>query len=145
MNHQVMITVDGYTWVATATTHHNGKEREVSAIACIDVPLRVLGALSDHLIDVHDVLELVRNYLNDTATVKQEATCGPIEITWYPLNGEALRNDLTGRTFEVKLVDKRGGVHLFDIGAANSWEALDVCGATLDGGPRSSVVVPMSY
>lgn len=145
MNHQIMITVDGYSWVATATTHHNGKQREVTAVSCVDVPTRVLGALDEHVISVHDVLELVRHYLNDTGSLIREATCGAIEITWYPLNAVALRDDLTGKTYSVKLIDCHGNTHMYETGAGSSWDAMDICKDVLQLPVRSSVVQPLGY
>lgn len=145
MNHSIMITVDGYSWTATAHVHHNGKQRTVDALSCQDVPLQVHAVLADHLIDSHDVLELVRNYLNDTATVKREATCEPIEVSWYPLAATALREDLTGKTYHVKLTDTDGGVHHYDCGAASSVSAITACAEALGKGMRSSVVQPLGY
>lgn len=145
MNHQIMITVDGYSWIAIATTHHNGKAREVSAISCVDVPLQVMAALDEHVINVHDVLELVRTYLNDTTVVRREATCGAIEITWYPLNAVALREDITGNTYSVKLVANDGAIVNYEVGAASSWGAMDICKDALQKPVRSSVVIPLGF
>lgn len=145
MNHNILITVDGYSWTAIATTHHNGKQREVSAVSCADVPLQVLGTLADHIIDVHDVMELVRNYLNDTGAVIRSASCGPVSIQWQPLNPEALRDDLTGNTYQVKLTDQTGKQHEFNIGACSSWSAMDTCKEQLKLPVWSSVVVPLGY
>jgi hypothetical protein len=145
MNHSLVITVDGYSWVTIATTHHNGKIREVSAIACIDVPTRVLGALDDHVLSPHDVLEVVRQYLNDTAAAQHGTTCGPIEISWHPLDAAALRADLTGKTYRVKLTDCTGVRHTFETGAANQSAAFAACADLVQQPIRSSVVQPLGY
>lgn len=145
MKHLIMVTVDGYSWIATALTHHNGKQRQVSRVSCEDIPTHVLGTLADHLIDANDVLEVVRNYLNDTATAVTETQCGPIAITWSPLDRIALRDDLTGNTYHVKLTDQTGQAHEYDVGAATSWHAFDMCKAALQLPIRSSIVQPMGY
>lgn len=145
MNHNIMITVDGYSWAAYATTHHTGTQREVTAVSCADVPLQVLGVLADHIIDVHDVLELVRNYLNDTGAVIRSATCGPVSIEWRPLDAAALREDLTGNTYAVKLTDQTGKTHEYEVGACSSWSAMDQCKEQLRLPVWSSVVVPLGY
>lgn len=145
MNHNILITVDGFAWTAIATTHHTGRQREVTAVSCADVPLHVMATLSDHIIDIHDVLELVRNYLNDTGAVIRSATCGPILIEWQPLNPEALRDDLTGQTYEVKLTDQTGKQYEFTTGAANSWNAMDICKGWLMLPVWSSFVRPLGY
>lgn len=145
MNHNILITVDGYRWTAIATTHHTGKQREVTAVSCADVPLHVMATLSDHIIDIHDVLELVRNYLNDTGAVIRSATCGPVSIEWRPLDAEALREDLTGNTYAVKLTDQTGKTHEYEVGACSSWSAMDQCKEQLRLPVWSSVVVPLGY
>lgn len=145
MNHNILITVDGYSWTAIATTHYNRTTREVTAVSCVDVPLQVMASLDEHLINVHDVLELVRHYLNDTGTVIRSATCGPISIQWQPLDPVALREDLTGRTYQVKLTDQTGKQHEFELGAVSSWSAMDQCKAQLQLPVWSSVVVPLGY
>ena len=145
MNHNIMITVDGYSWVAVATTHHTSKQREVSSVACADVPTTVLGALDEHVINIHDVLELVRVHLNDTAINRRTLNIGPIKISWYPLDSDALRADITGRTFAVKITDSNGQAHVFEVGASNSWCALDLCMPSVPGPVRSSIVQPITF
>lgn len=145
MNHLVMVTVDGYSWVTTATTQHTGKQREVIGVSCEDVPTTVLGTLSDHLIDINDVLEVVRNYLNDTGVAQSDTVCGPILISWRPLDRVTLRDDITGNTYHVKLTDLSGAVHHYDVGAATSWHAMDICKAVLQAPVRSSVVHPLGF
>lgn len=145
MIHAIMITIDGYSWTAYATTHHNRVAREIAAISCTDVPMVVMATLSDHIIDVHDVLELMRNYLNDTGAVIRSATCGPVGIEWRPLDAEALREDLTGKTYQVKLTDQTGKTHEYEVGACSSWSAMDQCKEQLRLPVWSSVVVPLGY
>jgi len=145
MNHSIMITVDGYSWVAVATTHHTGKAREVSAISCADVPLQAMAALDEHVVSIHDVLEVVRTYLNDSAAALYETKCGSIEISWRPLDADQLREDLTGLTFHVKIVDRDGKQHAFNTGASSSLQAWNTCSALVPEPHWSTVVRPLGY
>lgn len=143
MNHSILVTVNGYSWTATATTERTRSGREVTAVSCTDVPLIVMAAIEDQAVSIHDVLEIIRYHLNDTANKKRDSFCGPVVFEWLPLNPEYLRADILGRTFEVRLTDCHGRTHEYTTGAGSNWEAMDIATAALGLPVRSSVVIPL--
>lgn len=143
MKHAIMITIDGQSFTGYATVSHATTGRVVEQVTCEAPPLVVLGTLEEHLIDVHDVLYVISEYLNNTARRKHSFECGPIEVSFSPVDPERFREDLTGRTYMVKLVDCHSNVHMFDVGTGNSWVAMDYAKEALSLPVRSSVVQPL--
>lgn len=143
MKHSIMITVNGFSFQAIAEVSHITNGRIVESVTCDTPPVQVLGELSESLADINDVCYLVQHWLNDTGRRKFSFELGPIEVSFSPIDPERFRQDLTGKTFMVKLLDNHRNTHLYDIGAESNFEAMDVCKETLDRPIWSSVVQPL--
>ena len=128
MRHNILFTVDGYSFLALAFVEHVPNEgRIVTTIAAAHVPQHVMGALTETALTIHDVFEVARYHLNDTAVAVHEQKCGAVEFAWYPLDRDALRMDLTGTPYAVELTDATGQYHCFELGAHSQWDAVDKC------------------
>lgn len=144
MIHNLLVTVEGHTFPAICTTMRNRDYvREVSSVAAPNVSMHVMGTLDEASIDVHDILEVIRHYLNDTATRVTAANCGTILFSWSVQDHDALRADLTGRSYHVKLTSKCGQRFECETGASNSWHALDIAKVVFNRLVWSSVVTPL--
>lgn len=144
MIHNLYITVEGHTFPAICTTARNRDYvREVTSVAAPWIPPEVIRTLDESAVSVHDVLEVVRHYLNDTATLECSASCGSIRFEWEVMDRDALRSDLTGRSYHVKLTGKGGLRFECETGAANSWEAMDKATAAFGRKVWASVVTPL--
>src|SRR6056297_2042177 len=143
MKHAIMITINGQSFTGYADISHTSAGRIVEQVTCSEPPLVVLGTLEDHLTAIHDVLYVIGEYLGNTARRKHSFEVGPIEISFSPLDHDRFREDLTGQTYMVKLVDCHSNVHLFDVGTGNSWVAMDYAKEALSVPVRSSVVQPV--
>lgn len=143
MKHAIMITVDGFSFTGHAAISHTASGRVVEQVTCEAPPMQVLGTLEEHLVDIHDVLYIMSEYLNNTARRKHSFECGPIEVSFSPVDPERFREDLTGTTYMVKLIDTHSNVHMFDVGTGNSWVAMDYAKEALAMPVRSSVVQPV--
>lgn len=144
MIHNLLVTVEGHTFPAICTVARNRDYvREVTSVAAPNVSMHVMGLLDDTAVSLHDILEVIRHYLNDTATRVTAANCGAVLFNWDVMDHDALRADLTGRSYHVKLTGKHGERFDDTIGAANSWEAMDKAKEAFGRLVWSSVVTPL--
>lgn len=123
MKHTILITVNGFSFEAIADVTHTDHGRVVNQVTANSPPLQVLSDLQDSLADINDVLYVISHHLQDTARLQHAIELGKTDIAFEPLNPQELRADLAGKTYMVKITDKTGTVHLFDVGATDNGTA----------------------
>lgn len=143
MNHSIMITVNGFSFMAEADVVHAPGGRIIDSVTAPNPPLQVLSDLADTLADIHDVLYVISHHLTDTARTHHAIEFGAIGIEFHALDPQALRADLAGKTFMIKLKDSAGTTRLFDVGATDSSTAYYVAADQVPAAILSSVVQPI--
>ena len=143
MEHNIQLTVNGFSFPAHAVIAQGKQGRHVERVTCSAPPFQVLAALEGHIVGINDLLEVARHHLSDTSRSAFNFSVGPVDVSAVPLNLGAFRTDLTGRTYEVEVTDTKGGKHVFDVGASYSFYALTAVEAVIGAPLRSSAVHAM--
>lgn len=126
MKHNIMITVDGISFEATAHTgpSHGAQytPRMVTHVTVDNVPLQVRAIIDERsaLLDVDDILEVVRHYLNDPMNTTHEFDSRDVEISWLVFDYQAIRDDIMAHSTYIVHVELSSGRVVHEEVGANS-------------------------